>query len=75
MTGRSDEVEQGVDSVVSETRITLDSRFFGQNVVVLSLEIADDFAKGRLVVDLISEARGINYGQRNPRTLFVNLKL
>jgi len=62
VTGGCDEVEQRVDSVVSETRITLDSRFFRQDVIVLSLEVADDFAKGCLIVDLIAEARRINYG-------------
>lgn len=45
MAGWSDEVEQGVDSVVSEARVTLDARLLGQNVVVLSLEVSNDFGE------------------------------
>lgn len=43
MTGRGDEVKHGVDTVVPEARVTLDTRLFGQDVVILSLEVADDF--------------------------------
>jgi hypothetical protein len=42
MAGGGDEVEQGVDAVVPETRVTLDTRFLGQNIVVLPLEVAND---------------------------------
>lgn len=38
-----DEVEHGMDTVVPEPRVTLDTRLLGQNVVVLPLEEADDF--------------------------------
>jgi hypothetical protein len=37
-----DEVKHGVDTVVPESRVTLDSRLHGQNVVVLSLEVANN---------------------------------
>jgi hypothetical protein len=37
MAGRRDEVEHGVDTVVSEAGITLDTRFLGENVIVLPL--------------------------------------
>ena len=43
MAGRRDKVEQGVNPVVSEARITLDTRLLGQNVVVLSLEVTNNF--------------------------------
>lgn len=36
MTSGSDEVEEGVNTVVSESWVTLDSRLFGENVVVLA---------------------------------------
>lgn len=43
MAGRGDEVKHGVDTVVPEARVTLDTRLLGQDVVILSLEVADDF--------------------------------
>lgn len=43
MAGRGDEVKHGVDTVVPEARVTLDTRLFGQNIIVLSLEVANDF--------------------------------
>jgi hypothetical protein len=63
MTGGSDKVEQRMHTVISETRVSLDSRLLGQNVVVLAFEVSDDFAKGSFVIDLISKARGINNGE------------
>ena len=42
MAGRGDEVEHGVHAVVAEARVTLDARLLGQNIIVLSLEVADD---------------------------------
>jgi len=63
MASRSDKVEQRVHTVIPETRVSLDSRLLGKNVVVLALEVADDLAKRSFVVDLISKARGINNGE------------
>lgn len=40
MASGSDEIEHGMDTVISETRVSLDTGFLGQNVVVLSLEVA-----------------------------------
>ena len=40
MTCRRDEVEEDVDTVIAEARVTLDARLFGENVVVLSFEVA-----------------------------------
>ena len=39
---RWDKVEEGVHSVVAEAWVTLDTRLFGENVVVLPLEVAND---------------------------------
>lgn len=47
MTGRRDEVQQSMDSVIPETGITFDARLFGKNVVVLTLEVADNFLEPR----------------------------
>jgi hypothetical protein len=43
MAGRRDEVQQYVYTVVTEPRVTLNTRFLCENAVVLSLEVADDF--------------------------------
>ena len=40
---RRNEVEKGVDSVVPEARVTLDTRLFGKNVVVLAFKISNNF--------------------------------
>jgi hypothetical protein len=45
VTGRSDEIEEGVNAVVAEPRISLDTRLFRENVIVLSLEITNNFAE------------------------------
>lgn len=51
VTGRRDEVEQRVNSVIPEPRVSLDSRFFSENVVVLSFQIARDFLEAGVVSD------------------------
>lgn len=48
VTGRCDEVEKGVDTVVAETRVTLDSRLLGQDVIVLSFQEANDLRESTL---------------------------
>ncbi len=42
VTGGSDEVEHGVDAVVPETRVTLDTGLLGKDVIVLPLEVANN---------------------------------
>lgn len=82
MTCRGNEVEHSVYTVVPESRVTLNTRLLGQDVVILSLEITDDLREAgtsrisieriadgwvpflpRLIVDLITEAGGIDNGQ------------
>ena len=43
MSSGRDEVEQGMDTVVAETRVTLDTRLLSENVIVLAFEIANNF--------------------------------
>lgn len=43
MTRRRDEVKQGMNTIVPESRITLDTRFLCQDIIVLMLEVAHDF--------------------------------
>lgn len=40
-----DKVEEDMDTVVPEARVTLDSRFFSKNIVILAFEVSDDFTK------------------------------
>lgn len=42
MTGGGDKVKHGVNSVVSEAGVTLDTRLLGKNIIILSLEVAND---------------------------------
>lgn len=42
MAGGSDEVEESMDTVVTETRVTFDTRLLGQNIIVLALKVAND---------------------------------
>jgi hypothetical protein len=42
MAGRSDEVQRSVHAVVSEARVTLDTRLLGENIIILPLEVSDD---------------------------------
>jgi hypothetical protein len=42
VSGWGNKVEKGVHSIVPEARITLDARFFGQNVVILTFKVSDD---------------------------------
>ena len=45
MTGGRDEVEQGMDTVITEARVTLDTGLLGENVIVLALKVASDLAE------------------------------
>jgi len=47
MTSRRDKVKQGMDSVVSEPWVTLDTRLFGEDVVVLAFEVGHYFLESR----------------------------
>ena len=43
MTGRGDEVQEDMNPVVPEARVTLNARLFGQDIVILSLKVSDNF--------------------------------
>lgn len=45
MACRGDEVEHGMDSVIPEAGVTLDTRLLGQDIIILSLEVSDDLCK------------------------------
>ena len=75
MTGRCNEVEQAVNTVVSESGVTLDSGLLGNNVVVLSLNVFNNLAEAGLVVNLITEAGCVDDGQGNSRPLFIKFEV
>jgi len=45
VTGWGDEVEKNVNTVVAESWVTLDPGLFGENVIVLSLEVSYNLGK------------------------------
>lgn len=45
VTGRCDEVEKDVNTVVAESRVALDARLLCENVIVLSLEITNNLGE------------------------------
>ncbi len=69
MARRRDEVQQRMDAVVPETGITLDAGFLSQDVVVLSLEVADNLGEAAPVqLAMISTRRSIS-GLHEPRLI------
>lgn len=49
MTGRSDEIEEDVHTVVPEPWVTLDPGLLGQDIVVLPLKISNNFTEAAVV--------------------------
>jgi hypothetical protein len=47
VTRRGDEVQERMHTVIPEARVTLDTRLLSQNVVVLTLEVANDFLEAK----------------------------
>lgn len=65
MAGGSDKVEQGMDSVVPESRVSLDPGLFGEDIVVLSFQVPGDLGETGLIVDLVTESRCVHHRQCN----------
>lgn len=59
MTSGSDKVKHSMDSVVSEAGVTLDTRLLGKNIIILSLEVANDLGEAGIGV-----SRGVKHGPR-----------
>ena len=75
MAGRGDEVKHGVDTVVPEAGVTLNARLLRENVIVLPFEVANNLGEAGLVIDLVTEAGGIDNGKGDTRSLLVQLEL
>lgn len=71
--GRSDEVKKGVNTVVAETRVTLDTALLSENVVVLALEVAHDLTETVLVSSSASPRLVEGKEGEDVRKLVVNL--
>ena len=52
MSGGGDKVEENVYTIITEAWVALDSRFLGENVIVLSLKVANDFRKAKQSVQI-----------------------
>ena len=50
MASWGDEVEKSMNAIVTEAWVTLDTGFFCKNVIVLSLEVTNDFAKASIML-------------------------
>jgi hypothetical protein len=64
-----------VDTVVAETRVTLDPALLGKNVIVLAFKVGADLAKGGLVVNGVAKAGSVDNGQADTGSLLIELKL
>lgn len=53
MAGGCDEVQESMDTVVTESWVTLDSRLLGQNVIILALEVSNDFREAKWCQPLV----------------------
>jgi hypothetical protein len=68
-----DEVEQGMNALVFEPRVTFDSRLLGEDIIVLLLEISNDRREGRFVVDVVTEPGRITNGEADGHAILVQL--
>ena len=48
MAGRSDKVEQSMNTIIPESGITLDTRFLCKDVIILTLKMPNDFREAML---------------------------
>lgn len=62
-----------VNAVVPEARVTLDPRLLGQNVIVLTFEVAEDFSEAGVIVDQVAEAGRVDDGERDADTVLLKL--
>jgi hypothetical protein len=74
MAGWGNKVEQSMYTVVPESWLTFDPRFLSKNIVVLPLKVSDNLGEASFVVDLITEAWGIDNGKRDPRAFLIEIE-
>jgi len=49
VTSGGDEVQQAVNTVIPKPGVTLDTRLFGQNVIILAFKVTHDFLEAVMV--------------------------
>lgn len=64
-----------MDSVIAESRVTLDPALLGQNVIVLALQVAYNLGKAALIVNAISKAGSVDNRKRDTGAFLVQLQL
>ena len=70
MAGRSDEIEKGVNSIISESGVSFNPAFLSKDIIILSFQISSNLSKTSFIINLVAESRCINNRQRNPRSFF-----
>ena len=48
MASGCDKVEKGVDTIIPESGVTLDTRFFRKDVIILTLKMSNDLREAML---------------------------
>ena len=48
MASRCNKVEQGMDTIIPESWVTLDTRFFRKDVIILTLKMSNDLRETML---------------------------
>ena len=70
MTGRSDKVEKGVDSVIPESWVSFNPGLFGEDIIVLPFQVSCDLGKACFIVDLVAESGSVDDSQCNASSFF-----
>jgi hypothetical protein len=73
MTGGGDKVKEGVDSVIPEAGVSFNPGLFGEDIVVLSFQVASHLGKTSFVINLVTKSRCINHRQRNTCSLLLEI--
>lgn len=56
MAGGRDEVEQGMHSVIPETRVTPDPGLFSEDIVILAFKVSDNLLEAGKRIELVTAA-------------------
>jgi hypothetical protein len=60
-----------MNALIFKPGVTFDSRFLGEDIVILFLEIAYDSREGRFVVNVVAEAGRITDRETDGDTIFI----
>jgi hypothetical protein len=74
MASWGNEVEKSVNTVVPESGVTLDSRLFGENIIILAFEVSNNLWEAGLIIDLISESGCVDDGEWDACAFLIELE-